>query len=497
MEKIYAYKINESELEIYCSEIGVIEELYYYFRYRKPNFMPNRYSKWDGIIRLFNKKTGRLPLGLYSMLVQWCRINEYELIDDEPRVSKTVGDKTVNKFIGSLNLPENIVPYDYQIKALKLAIELDRYVCHAATSAGKSLIIYMISRYYQLLGSKILIIVPSTNLVNQMYDDFYAYSKSSDWNAFEHCHRIYAGLEKSFDKSITISTWQSLQKCDQESLDVFDTVLVDECHKANADVLTKLLKACSSAYARIGFTGSLNQNTSNGYHPVSVQASFGPIHNIVSSKELRDSGKATKTAVKMIELLYGNEDRFEVSQMSYQDEIQWLIHNEKRNNMIHKVVEKLSGNTLILCNFKDHVDNLYDIISKTKKVYVITGDVKTEDRDEIKRRVESETGVVVIATAGTMSTGVSIKNLHNLVLSAPTKSFVTVVQSVGRVMRLHDSKDVSLIIDFSDNLKRMVDNKNRINYSYKHSIERLTYYADEKHDVKLCKIKMEKRNGKD
>lgn len=488
---IEVYKKNESTLVLVPNSHSLNESLYQYFKYKKPGFVKNRFTRWDGMVRLMNKNNGELPVGLLPMLASLAQKRDYELILDEEIENNSVNDVTseaVDEFIESLHLPKEIDPYDYQRKAVYYGIMLNRYVAHAATSAGKSLIIYMLTRYAQLLGDKkILIMVPSIDLVEQMYNDFGSYSKFDNWDVDDNCHRISASYVKTTDLPVIISTWQSLQNMKASYFEQFDAVFADECHLCKADVQTKILKHCINASIRIGFSGSIQMNDQTGYHPASIQASFGPIINIVSSKELRDSGRATDTHIDIIKFEYPEDERKDVSNFcDYFEEMNYLVEHPRRTKTIATLASSLKGNTLILSASLDHIQHLCDEISKSKKCFMINGQVSKEDRAEIRKIIERGDDLVLVASYGTTSTGVSIKKLHNLIFAYPTKSYVRAIQSLGRMMRLHKSKNIANIYDIVDDLTRR--NVDYINYAYKHGLARISHYKDQEHDYNIHEI---------
>ena len=230
-------------------------------------------------------------------------------------------------------------PRDYQVKAVYQALKNNRKLIISPTASGKSMMIYSVVRYHVAKGEKILIVVPTTSLVEQMYKDFIDYG----WDAEAHCHKIYAGYEKISDKDVTITTWQSIYKMPKKYFDEFTTVIGDEAHQFKAKSLTGIMTKCHNAKYRIGFTGTLDGTKT---HKWVLEGLFGPADKIVNTEELIDQGYLSKFEIKVL-ILKHEYQKFE----TYEDEIQFLINNDRRNKFISNLALDLKGNTLILYRF--------------------------------------------------------------------------------------------------------------------------------------------------
>ena len=228
-------KKNEVHLKIE-TEPGISQELNDFFTFEVPGarFMPLYKNRmWDGKARLFNMYRQELYVGLLPYLQDFADTLEYKVELDIENIGDPVSTKYVENFAEKLNLQsgdKDIEIRDYQVEAVKHAINTGRALLLSPTASGKSLIIYNLIRYHQHLNRKQLIIVPTTSLVEQMYGDFQDYATANDWAVSENCHRIYGGKEKSNDYPVTISTWQSIYKFPKSWFDKFDVIYGDEAH---------------------------------------------------------------------------------------------------------------------------------------------------------------------------------------------------------------------------------------------------------------------------
>lgn len=493
MSDIIIERQDASTICIYTEDAGIVQELYERYRYSEPTFTKNKWSKWDGTVRMFNRKTGAMPYGCLQSVLALAKTRQWS-VELDPRFKNDITNidgEQIESWVDSLNLHSGgvkIEPYDYQMQGLHLAIKYGRMTLLAATSAGKSLLIYMLTRFYLETmnpGDKFLIIVPSTNLVSQLVNDFKDYSSANGWDTDQHVHFIMEGRPKFSNKPVYISTWQSIFEQPKDYFHQFTHIIEDEVHGASGKSISNILNSSIYAYKRIGLTGTLKNEK---IHSAQIESMFGPIKRIVSTKELIDAGRATPTNITLMQLDYSDYERNAVSTMSYQQEIEFIVGHAYRNKIIENLSIGLKGNTLILFDRKDsHLMKVYESLKTSgKNVFVINGDVKVEERNLIKALVEKGDDITILATSLTMSTGVSIKKLHNLVFAHPSKSIIKVLQSIGRLLRLHGTKEVANIYDIADNLK----SGDRVNFSLRHAFIRLGYYKDESHPVKIKRIQM-------
>lgn len=487
---------SSSYVKVLCENVGILQEIEDQFTFMQPGFARNKWTRWDGTVKLYSKATGRLPYGLWMDVYLYCKKSGYQ-VDVDPQLLRKVNltDAEFEEWLSELNITTKgnpIQPYEYQKDICKDLIKFRRVTALAATSAGKSLAIYLCIRYAMLElepHEKVLIIVPSINLVNQMYSDFDDYSsKDENFSASRMVHKIYAGQERFTNKPVIVSTWQSLAKMAENGSEFFDDVkmvICDEAHTADSKVLSSVVMKCRAAPYRIGLTGTLKGEK---VHELQIKGLFGQVKRYVTAKELIDEGKATKVNVNMVQLRYPITDCHAMKDASYQDEIEFILNHETRTKAIVNLAKILKGNTLMLFSRIDaHLEVVRAELERLGINHkVITGSVDKDDREVIRQGMEDEENCVLLATSATVSTGVSVKRLHNLVFCHPTKSVIRVLQSLGRVMRLHDSKSEANLYDIVDDLSF----EGSYNHCMRHASERYGYYAAEKHPVKVKKIKL-------
>lgn len=495
MKDIIVERVNASFIRVYTEDDGIRRDIHDHFTYQEPGFVKNRWSKWDGTVRLFKLRGNVLPYGCLHMLLDLAKSRGWSVELDAAfahDISKVTKDE-LEDWIKTLNLHSNgmpIDPYDYQREALYLAVRYNRMVVLAATSAGKSLIAYMLTRYYEMLsnddGKKILILVPSQMLVDQMYSDFQDYSSANGWKVNDMVHCIMEGRPKNARKMVYISTWQSIYEEDEEYFKQFGRIINDETHLASGKSITTIMNHCTNAYQRIGMTGTLKAEK---IHPILVMSLFGPVKRVVTTKQLINAGRATEVDIKMFQLNYQPDESKYVSECSYQKEIDFLVAHNHRNKVLATLAASVKGNTLVMFDRLEHIENVKNILdgmNHGKSVYIITGSVDRDERGAIKAIAEREDGVIVLGTSGCVSTGLSIKKLRNLIFGHPSKSIIRVLQAVGRILRLHNEKGDAHVYDMVDNLSY----NDKPNYALKHSVERLQIYRNDEFPVSIKKIDM-------
>lgn len=481
MHDIIIEKPNEVFVHVVC-ERGIAKELSDIFEFYVPGykFMPLFKNKvWDGKIRLFNLNNYLIYAGLVPNIIKFCeeRGYTYKLNYDSKPLSLDA-DK-LKKFIDGLGIPLQV--RDYQFDSFKHVIENKKALILSPTGSGKSLIIYLIVRFLQLTKKKGILIVPTINLVYQMYKDFKDYGYDTEKN----CHMIYSGEDKNTDKFLSISTWQSIHKLPPEYFHQFDFVIGDEAHTFQAGSLKNILENCENAEYRVGTTGTLNGTKT---HQLVLEGLFGPIYKAVTTKELMDKKQLSELKIKCIILEHPEETKKNLKGITYEEEINFLVKNKQRNNFIKNLAFSLEGNTLILFNFvKKHGDVLYELIKEQageRKVFYIHGEIDADYRENVREIVENEKDAIILASYGTFSAGVNIRNLHNLVLASPTKSRIRNLQSIGRTLRLSENKTEAVLYDISDDLRY----KKYVNHTLKHFLERVKNYDEQKFKYKFYNI---------
>ena len=489
MTDVTIQKKNEVYLTVEC-EPHIKCELSEYFTFEVPNakFMP-QYKKrlWDGTIKLFSPGDGKIYCGLYSYLTEWLNSRGYSYEDKDneyyglPQESNDlVSESGVVDFVKSLHIPFKV--RDYQYYAIYQALKYNRRLLLSPTASGKSLMIYSITRFFTNRRDNVLIVVPTTSLVEQMCGDFDTYG----WSSKDNCHKIYAGKDKSTSKQVTVTTWQSIYKMPKSYFENFDCVIGDEAHLFKAKSLTNIMTKLHNCKHRIGFTGTLDGSSTN---QLVLEGLFGPVNNVVKTKQLIDKGYLSALKINIL-LLQHQELLFD----SYQDEMDHICTLEKRNKFIEKLALNQSGNTLILFAYVEkHGQVLYDMINSSaaehRKVFFVHGGVDTEDREKVRQITETQNDAIIIASYGTFSTGINIKRLHNIIFASPSKSRIRNLQSIGRALRKGNQKEIATLYDIADYFTK----GERRNYTLNHMVERVKTYSQESFNYEIIPINFRRK----
>jgi len=485
-------KRNEVYLQI-DTEPSTARAISEYFTFEVPGakFMPAYRNRiWDGKIRLFSPATGELYVGLLPYLIKW--LDEWEepyTISEELQDEKELSEENLKGFIDSLKLKsqgKSIESRDYQVNAIQHAIRKHRALLLSPTASGKSLIIYILIRYYMLLlqdkaTDKILILVPTTSLVEQMFSDFIDYG----WNE-KHMQRIYGGHDKEVTRRVVISTWQSIYKFPKSYFNQFGMVVGDEAHLFKAKSLTSILTKMENCKYRFGLTGTLDGMQT---HRLVLEGLFGTLNKVITTKELIDKKTLASFKIKALVLSYPEHECKLVKDMKYQEEMEFIVTHPKRNEFIRDLTLNLKGNTLVLFQFVEkHGNVLHDMIknSTERKVFYVFGGTDTETREQIRAITEKEESAIIVASYGTFSTGINIRNLHNIVFSSPSKSRVRTLQSIGRGLRKGENKDEATLFDLADDFTY----KSKRNFTLGHFLERINIYNEEQFDYEITRIKL-------
>lgn len=472
-------QVNNVWARVHC-EPSVAQELSDFFTFSVPTakFSPKYKERlWDGKIRLFSLKTYRIYAGLIDYVKEFCKINGYDC-----RIVRKATEPDNLKYAIPNNL--KLVPHDYQKLALIWSLVKRRGIVVSPTASGKSLIIYLIARNLLAQGKKQgLLIVPTTSLVEQMYGDFKEYG----WNVEKNCQRVYydSGDSREPDRPLVISTWQSIYLMPKQYFKQFDFVIGDEAHQFKADSLKRIMTNLINCEYRIGTTGTLNPEK---VHKLVLEGLFGPAKKFVSTKELIDRKQLAEFNIQCLILKYSEEDRKKLKGADYNSEIEFLIGHEGRNHFIRNLASRLEGNSLFLYTYVDkHGKVLHDLFRETitdRKIFFVCGQTDVEDRELVRKLTEQESNAIIIASYGTFSTGINIRNLHNVVFTSPTKSRIRTLQSIGRGLRLGNNKEKATLYDIADDLRY----KSYVNYTLKHFEERVKMYSEELFPFKIHNI---------
>jgi len=494
MDQIKITKKNEAFLFIE-TDASVEMELTEHFCFFVPGykFMPAYRNKfWDGKIRLFDTRKKTLYVGLYKYLKEFAVQRGYEVLtDDSSQYGSVEPERLPLDFGRAPILTANqipIEPRDYQFKALEHALKEERSLLLSPTASGKSLIIYLAARWYieQDPSMKILIVVPTISLVEQMYSDFDDYSSTDEWfNVDEWAMKIHGGTVKGERMGrIVISTWQSIYKRPASFFQNFGMVIGDEAHQFKAKSMTAIMEKCTEAKYRIGTTGTLDGAQT---HQLVLEGLFGPVHKVTTTKELMDTDQLAKLEIQMLLLKYKEEHCKEISKLKYQEEIDFIVRYTPRNNFIANLALDQQGNTLVLFNYVEkHGKPLHNIlrdkIKGDRKLFYVSGETDVDTRENVRSITETQNNAIIVASLGTFSTGINIRNLHNIIFASPSKSQIRVLQSIGRGLR--KSTRNTKVYDIADDLHW----KTNKNYTLNHAAERIKIYSKEKFDYELFEI---------
>ena len=443
-------------------------------------YMPQyKLGRWDGKVAFFGiGGTGYVNhLGTITDVLHKCNVEITDIVDNRQTVDLHFdkvdadywGDKTWPK--GHPAEGEKIRLRDYQVEVINNFLENPQSLQEVATGAGKTIITATLSNITDTYGRS-LVIVPNKSLVTQTEEDYINCGLDVG---------VYFGDRKELGKTHTICTWQSLNILDKKSkdgeallslaefLEGVSTIIIDEVHQAKAEVLKKLLtQNLRNAPIRWGLTGTIPKEK---FEFESIHASLGPVIGQVTAKELQDKGVLSNCHVNVIQLIDT------VAHKNYQEELKYLVTNKDRVKYIGKLLDTISnsGNTLILVDRISAGEMLQDLIPDS---VFVKGDVKLKDRKEAYDEIKEATNKVIIATYGVAAVGINIPRIFNLVLIEPGKSFVRVIQSIGRGVRKAKDKDFVQIWDITSTCK----------FAKRHLTQRKKFYKEAQYPFTIEKV---------
>jgi len=491
MSDVHLKHINSVHIKV-CADPSTVMELSDHLTFYADNYKWHPKYKarmWDGKIRLVNNLSGTVYAGLSQKIKKFCDARGYTLTFDDELVYANVSEHELTEFIKTLNIPDKYQIRDYQLKAILKCIRSGRRTLVSPTSSGKSLMIYIVMRWYQ--QHKGLIIVPTIGLVGQMESDFRDYGYLGD------IHVSTSGLSKSNDipAELVITTWQSLNngknKMPKQWYSQFGCVFGDEAHGCKATSLIQILSSLETCRYRFGATGTLDGHPLN---EATIEGLFGPQYRSTTTKQLMEDGHVAKLKIKCIVLKYPDDVKKQFhttvnkKKKTYQEEIDYLVNNEKRNKFIKNLTLSLSGNKLLFFRIVDHGKILNNLISteSNSNVFYIDGKVTATEREAIRKAIEVESNATLIASLGTTSTGVSINKLHHMIAASPSKSKIKVLQSIGRMLRMHQEKEEAVLYDIVDDLSY----KSQQNFTLDHFLERCKIYDAEKFEYEIYNVRL-------
>jgi superfamily II DNA or RNA helicase len=491
MATIHIEQLNDVYLRVY-SEFGVESELTDFFTYEYPGakYTPKyRARLWDGKIRLYDQIRKTLYVGLLDYIYHFAEARGYDVeLANQVAPRDNVPLEDIEQFTTELDLRGRGQPIsvrDYQLDAIYTAINNRRNVLVSPTGSGKSLIIYTICRWLLQQKHKILVVVPTTSLVEQMYSDFEDYSSANGWDVSEHCQKLYSGFTKVFDRDIMFTTWQSVYTQPKPWFEQFSAVIGDEAHQFKAKSLTTIMEKMTDTPYKIGTTGSLDDKKIN---KLVLEGIFGRVYRVTTTSKLQEQGSLSKLKIKAILLKHVEADRKQLCKADYQTEVNHIVTCPTRNTFIRNLALNCTGNTLILFQFVDkHGSVIYDMIKDKagdRPVYFIHGGVDVDDRENVRKVLSEQDNAIVVASFGTTSTGINIPSIENIIFASPTKSVVRVLQSIGRGLRLNNGKTHCKLFDITDDLHW----KSWKNHTLKHGADRYKIYTEEKFPIKLIEV---------
>jgi superfamily II DNA or RNA helicase len=453
---------------------------------------------WDGYVS-YIKDDKWIPVGLWRYVMTLCKEYRFELKVNgitrlfDPNITMESFEAWVNDFFNG----SKMVPRDYQVEAAFNILKFKRCLAELATSAGKTMISFMVVSYMleKQKATKILFIVPNVSLVVQATEDFYEYNWQNRVKI--KVQQIYAGQKLKPNANIVIGTYQSLVKKDKDYFDEFDAVIVDETHKAKSQSIKDILAKCRNAHYKFGLSGTLPKDGT--LDKLTLMSQTGPVITEVKASFLQKEGHIAGCKVKIIEMDYAPESAKiafqELAQNKYESkdvfqlEQNYVVNNQARLDFVVSVISRIPRNSLVLFHRIEHGKKIYDALRQNsdKKVYYVDGSTDTDIREEHKKKMENGEEIVIVASYGTFSTGISVKKIHNIFFTESFKSEVIIRQSIGRGLRQHESKTDVLIIDFVDNICTLEWE----NYLYKHALERQRIYRQEQFEYDIKKVKFE------
>lgn len=484
-------KLNEVYFRVHA-DFHILQELRDFLTFKVPGykFMPQFRNKlWDGNKCLLNRGN-TVYIGLYSLVKNFAEKSNYSIeIDPELSKKSPFSREKIEEFV-KLVTPEgtNLEVRDYQMDAIVTSIQDQRQINLSCTGSGKSAIIYYIVRWYAAMKKKVLIIVPTVNLVEQLHSDFKDYAKGT-WDVDNKVQKIYSGFSKDIQCPVVISTWQSVFKLPKQWFNQFYTFIGDEAHLHKAAAVSGMIEKMTEVPVKLGTTGTLDEKNQK-VHILVLIGLFGPTRDIARSKDLMDRGYLSPLEIQMVICKYPDEERELVKKLKFQDEMKYIVTHKKRNKLIANITSSFKGVTLLLIQNVDHGEELFTmirkIVSDTRKVFYIHGGVEGEVREAIRKIVSDDDSAIIVATFGTMSTGTNIPGIEYLVLGTSSKSKYRTLQSIGRGLRNKKGKEKCILVDIADDFTW----KSKKNTTLLHAAERLKMYSAEGFEYKIFEVKL-------
>jgi superfamily II DNA or RNA helicase len=462
-------------------DLDTRRKLHKEFKHQVPyaRFLPSfKLGRWDGSIPFFGLG-GTTYFALLEQILPMLEADGWYVEVTDLRETRDIQFDLIDKDYlsgqawpkGHVNEGQPIELRDYQVETINNFLENPQCIQEVATGAGKTIVTAVLSKMCEKYG-RTIVVVPNKSLVIQTEEDY----KNIGLDV-----GVFFGDRKEIHKTHTIATWQSLNSLEKKAkdglnqeeqaslLDNVNTIIIDEVHQAKADVLKRLLgQQFARCAIRWGLTGTVPKAK---YEFEALRCSIGEVINKISAKDLQDKGILSKCHVNIMQIVDHAEFR------SYQEELKYLMSNTDRLEKIAKLIRGVAqqGNTLVLLDRLSAGNHLQSII---KDSVFISGETDLETRKEHYDEISTSTGKVIIATYGVASVGINIPRIFNLVLIEPGKSFVRVIQSIGRGIRKAQDKDFVQIWDITSTCK----------FAKRHLTERKKFYKEAQYPFNIDKI---------
>ena len=478
-------ELNASHHAMRCDD-DVFMDAYSEFTFKVPGhrFMPAyRRGTWDGTVKTLKRKGRLVPSGLVP------RVERYLL--DRGDCAVTIESKQLPgcrvpeepiEFVSKIDVPTSFERRDYQLETVRHAMANTRALILSPTGSGKSMVIYVIGRWYGFLSK--LLIVPTKALVNQMVGDFRSYGYR------EPITTIHGEADKSWrDGTVTeftISTWQSVYDMPADWFERYGVLLGDEAHGFKSKSLVTIGDKCRNAYRRYGFTGTLD---GKDCHQMVLEGVFGRVYEATKTIELQKRNQLAKLEVRIILLRHPLKETISCDfGDDYMAEAKYLAQHQARREFTLNLLESLKGNTLLLFQYvKVHGEPLHRMaLDRGLPVHFISGSSKVADREAIRELAKERDDLRVMASYGTFAQGVNIPRLDNIILASSYRSEIKVLQSIGRGLRVGGSQGVTRVYDLADDLRH--PSRKKPNFSYRHMKVRIGYYNREQFPYRTTRV---------
>jgi superfamily II DNA or RNA helicase len=483
--EIVIEKYNEVYIKVHCEKSVAYDlKALFTFYVNAQNHQKFKKGKWDGAISLFNMKTGLIYKGLYEKILAWCEEKNIEVISSYDPKYSDVPPNLVDDIVAKFKSIHELHPH--QRFALEQFLKKKNLVILSSTSSGKSYIIYfmilILLKIFRGPG-KTLIVVPTKNLVDQIYNDFKSYSKLNGFDTENNVHRIYEGQSKVTDCPVIVSTWQSIYNMDASYFEQFEAVIGDECHRFKAKSLKTIMEGAINAKYKVGLSGSLDGSEVN---ELTLNGLFGPIVEASRTHKLMKDGLVAELNINV--MILRHHDTKTISNKEYAEQKMFLSLKDERNKFIRRLVANEKGNRLVLFELVDsHGIPLYEKFKEEypdKEVYYISGETDIKERERIRTILSQTNDAVLFASYGTYSTGMNVPSLRHVFSTFPGKSRIKTLQSIGRSLRLDDGKSKAVFWDIADVMVK----KDEKSVTHKHLEERIKLYIRERFKIKTFEI---------